>query len=251
MTRLITLCSVSIYTLTLSAQGFPNRRPFPQGTGMAQSRTPVVGAPYSAIQTTQTQRLLSDGNQVSRTEQSKVYRDSQGRTRIERTSTPPASSGKQPYTETVIVDPVAHYRYVLNSATMIAIQTPLPTRSGSSVTGNPPKRSGPPAGIQVNTVDLGTETINSVSATGTQVTETIPAGAMGNAQAITIVRTTWFSTDLRVPVEVKTSDPRFGTTDMELTSILQAEPDPSLFTVPSGYTVKTAGAGGIRGARRG
>jgi hypothetical protein len=248
MTRLITLCSFSIYTLTLSAQGFPNRHPFPQGMGMAQSRTPVTGAPYSAIQTTQTQRLLSDGNQVSRTEQSKVYRDSQGRTRVERTITPPASSGKQPYTEAVIVDPVAHYRYVLNSATMIATQTPLPTPSGSSMTGNSPTWSGRPGGIQINTVDLGTQTINSVPATGTQVTETIPAGAMGNAQAITIVRTTWISTALKVPVEVKTSDPRFGTTDLELTSIVQAEPDPSLFTVPSGYTVKT---GGVGGARRG
>ena len=83
------------------------------------------------------------------------------------------------------------------------------------------------------------------------VTETIPAGAMGNSQANTIVRTTWISTDLKVPVEVKTSDPRFGTTDMELTGILQAEPDPSLFTVPSGYTIKTAGVGGVRGAWRG
>jgi hypothetical protein len=217
---------------------------------MTQSRTPVVGAPYSAIQNIQTQRLLSDGNQVSRTEQSKIYRDTWGRTRIERTITPPASTGKQPHTEAVIVDPVAHYRYVLNSATMSAIQTPLPTASSSSVTGNSPTLRSP-VGMQVNTVDLGTQTINSVLATGTQVTEAIPAGAMGNAQTITIVRTTWISTDLKVPVEMKTSDPRFGTTDMELTSILQAEPDPSLFTVPSGYTVKTAGECGVRGARRG
>jgi hypothetical protein len=57
---------------------------------------------------------------------------------------------------------------------------------------------------------------------------------MGNAQAVTIVRTAWLSTDLKVPVEVKTSEPRFETTDMELTSILEAEPDSSLFTVPSG-----------------
>jgi hypothetical protein len=36
---------------------------------------------------------------------------------------------------------------------------------------------------------------------------------------------------------------------MELTSIQQSEPDPSLFTVPSGYTIKTGGPGsGGRGA---
>ena len=248
MTRLITLCYLSICTVGLSAQGIPGGRPLSRGIGrMAQTHTPVVGAPYSAVQTIQILRLLSDGNQVSRTEQSKAYRDGQGRTRVERTITPPVSSGKQPYTEVVIVDPVAHYRYVLNSASMTAKQTPLPTPSGSSSSGSPPNRTGQRSGIQVSTVDLGTQTINSVPATGTQVTETIPAGAVGNAQVIIISRTTWVSTDLKVPVEIKASDPRFGTTDMELTGIQEVEPDPSLFTVPSGYTVTAAGAGG-RGA---
>jgi hypothetical protein len=212
-------------------------------------RTPVAGAPYSAIQTTQIQRILPAGNQISRTEQSKVYRDSQGRTRTESTVTPPASSGKQPFTEVTIVDPVAGYSYLLNSATMTAIQMPLRAPSGSTTSGTPPARPSPPNGIQISTVSLGAQTINSVTATGTQVTETVPAGAIGNTQAITVVRTTWISTDLKVPVEVKSSDPRIGTTDMELTSIEQAEPDPSLFTVPSGYTVKTGGPGrGAQGA---
>ena len=47
------------------------------------SRTPVTGAPYSAIQTTESQQALADGNQIARQEQTKVYRDSQGRVRIE------------------------------------------------------------------------------------------------------------------------------------------------------------------------
>src|SRR5262249_21720269 len=91
---------------------------------------------------------------------------------------------------------------------------------------------------------LGTQTINGVPATGTQVTRTIPAGAIGNAQPIQAVRTTWISTALKVPVQVKSSDPRFGTTDRELTNIIQAEPDPSLFVVPSGDTVKESRCGG-------
>jgi len=245
MTKLTLVCCLSLSAVVLSAQG-PRGGRYPNigfgWTGQA-SRTPVTGAPYSALRTTQIQQVLRDGNAVSRTEQSKVYRDSQGRTREERSITPPASSGKQPYTEAVIVDPVAGYRYMLNSSTMTAIQTPLPSSSGSTTSGTPPARFSPPNGIQISTVSLGTQTINSVTATGTQVTETIPAGAIGNAQAITIVRTTWISTVLKVPVEIKSSDPRFGTTDMELTSILQSEPDPSLFTVPAGYTIKSAGVG--------
>jgi hypothetical protein len=87
--------------------------------------------------------------------------------------------------------------------------------------------------------------INGVTATGTQVTETIPAGAIGNTQPIVVTRTTWISTQLSVPVEIITSDPRFGTTDMELTNIIQAAPDASLFVVPAGYTVKQGGGRGF------
>jgi hypothetical protein len=96
--------------------------------------------------------------------------------------------------------------------------------------------------------------INGVQATGTQLTETIPAGAIGNAQAIQVVRITWISTELKVPVEIKTTDPRYGNTDMELTNIVQAEPSASLFVVPVGYAVEAGGrgpGGSARGARRG
>ena len=70
------------------------------------------------------------------------------------------------------------------------------------------------------------------------MTDAIPAGAVGNEQAIQIVRITWTSTDLMVPVEIKSSDPRFGSTDMERTEHSALEADPSLFMVPSSYTIR-------------
>jgi hypothetical protein len=60
---------------------------------------------------------------------------------------------------------------------------------------------------------------------------------MGNQQPIRIVREAWVSTDLKIPVLIKTTDPRFGTTTMQLTEIVRAEPDASLFQVPAGYKV--------------
>ena len=48
----------------------------------------------------------------------------------------------------------------------------------------------------------------------------------------------------------KTSDPRMGTTTMELTNVNRSQPDPALFTVPSDYTVKK-GMGGPMGGGRG
>jgi hypothetical protein len=41
-----------------------------------------------------------------------------------------------------------------------------------------------------------------------------------------------------VVVMSKTSDPRFGESLYQLNAITRAEPDPSLFAVPSDYTVK-------------
>lgn len=237
--------SAGLLATVLMAQG-PRDRGFGMrghGFGGSFSRTPVTGAPYSAVETVQTQQLLANGNQISHADQSKVYRDSQGRTRTERTITPPAASGQQPFTAITIVDPVAGYRYELNPSTMTAVQMPLPpprTSAGNGPRPAPPSGAGQPT---LATVNLGTQTVNGVPATGTQVTETIPAGAFGNAQPIQVVRITWISTALKVPVQVKSSDPRFGTSDLELTSIVETEPAGSLFVVPSGYTVTTGHSG--------
>ena len=87
------------------------------------------------------------------------------------------------------------------------------------------------------TEDLGTQTIQGVSAQGKRVTRAIPAGREGNEKEIDIVSETWYSPDLQVVVMSKTSDPRFGESVYQLNGITRAEPDPALFTVPSDYTV--------------
>jgi hypothetical protein len=90
-----------------------------------------------------------------------------------------------------------------------------------------------------------------VSASGTRITHTIPAGTIGNSAAIETVHETWMADDLKVPVRTKVTDPRNGTRTMELTNLLRGEPDAALFTAPSDYTVKKAPGGPGRGARGG
>jgi hypothetical protein len=197
----------------------------------------VTGAPYSATETLQSQQALSNGNQIARTSQSNVYRDSSGRVRTEVTITPSAASGKAPYTLVTIFDPVGGYSYVLNSSAMTVRQAALPKLPVASSSSAAPAQR--PANPNVVSASLGTQTINGVAAAGTQSTDTIPAGAIGNAQPIQRVRSIWIATGLNVPVRIQTSDPRFGTSDMELTNIVEAEPSASLFVVPSGYTVET------------
>ena len=92
-------------------------------------------------------------------------------------------------------------------------------------------------GTPPQVTDLGTQLINGVQAEGKRTTLTIPVGQIGNDRPINVVGETWFSTDLQMIVKSLNSDPRFGDTTFELTNVSRAEPDPSLFQVPAGYTV--------------
>src|SRR5712692_10093171 len=180
---------IAISAIALSAQGPPppgrGHRGFGgPGLGIMSagpgSRTPVTGAPYSGTQVTQSQQTLADGNQIARQEQSKVFRDGQGRVRIEHTSSRASwgPAGQTPQTVITIFDPVAGFSYMLNPAAMTAVKTALHTPNSAQNNGgpHPPHGKGPGmSGAQVQTEDLGPQAVNGVSATGTRTTETIPA----------------------------------------------------------------------------
>lgn len=209
--------------------------PGPGFGGPGGPQATVAGAPYSAVRTFQSQQTLASGNEIQRNDSSKIYRDSQGRVRTETTMTPPSGSAADARTMITIFDPVAGFITRLDPQNMTAVKSALPG-------GTPPTRPTPPAGStapQIQTEDLGSKTINGLVATGTRTLITIPAGAFGNTQAIQSTREVWTSTDLQVPVLTTTSDPRFGTSTSQLTNVVRAEPDPSLFQVPSTYTVST------------
>jgi hypothetical protein len=220
--------------------------------GMGMGRT-VTGAPYSGQEVTEETQTLANGNQISRKVSVNVYRDSSGRTRTERTVTEGRTgqtSTAQATARTIVEinDPVAGTTSELDSTARTAHTMQMPGRGNgprpnAAVAGERPGRgNGPANDPNVTTENLGMQTINGVQATGTRVTRTIPAGRIGNAQPIQMVTETWRSPDLQVPVMVKTSDPRMGTRVTQLTNITRAEPDPTLFQVPSDYTV-TKGRG--------
>jgi len=251
MKKLIQFCLILLLAAgVVLAQGPGGRRSGAFGRGGGEgafgmefagpgSRTPVTGAPYTGVQVTQFQQTLEGANQISRQVQSKVYRDSQGRVRIEGTAGPGAVQGQATKTAVHIFDPVAGYSHVLDPQKMTVVSTAIPApRPANSAAGRRPRGAGQGANApQVTKEDLGTQTINGLAATGTRTTRTIPAGAIGNAQPIQTVREVWVSTNLKVPIMIKSSDPRFGTSVTQLTNITQAEPDASLFQVPAGYTV--------------
>ena len=218
----------------------------------------VTGAPYSATAISETVQTLPDGNQISRKTQTLLFRDSQGRFRKESTveGVGPLASG-QPKTFVVIHDPVAGKAYALDTTNKVAHE--LQRFSGHVGGGPGPGAPGLSERLQerrnnaaneVQTEDLGKQTIGGIVAQGTRHTRTIPAGQIGNQKPITIVTETWYSNDLQVVVKRTHSDPRFGETTYTLSNIQQKEPDASLFSVPAGFTVNQSGGHGFGGMRR-
>ena len=87
---------------------------------------------------------------------------------------------------------------------------------------------------------LGRQFMEGVEAEGTRTTFTIPPGQIGNELPINIVSERWLSPELKVLVMSRQSDPRFGETTYRLTNISRGEPSPSLFEIPSDFTVEDA-----------
>jgi len=197
----------------------------------------VEGAPYSATAVTQFTQTLSTGDHIQRTTTASIARDSQGRTRNERSfGSIGALSAEHGGAPTVMIfDPVASKSYVLDARSHTARSMTIPA-AGT----RPAHEEGRPAHAQANVKieDLGTQVMQSVSVQGKRVTRVIPAGREGNEKEIDIVSETWYSPDLHVVLMSKTSDPRFGESVYQLNAISRAEPDPTLFVVPSDYAVK-------------
>jgi len=241
----------------------------PGGPGMQRT---VTGAPFSGVEVTTTQQMLANGNSIQKQTKTPTYRDSQGRTRMEVSVTRPAAnsttatSATATHTDITIHDPVAGVMRHVNVENRTVVEQPVHGRGGPGgargpnpnaqprnnnqprVAGQRPGRGQQAADPNTTTQELGTQTINGVVATGTRITHTIPAGTIGNAQAIQSVREVWTATDLKIPVRTIHSDPRFGTTVTEMTNIVRAEPDASLFQSPAGFTVQKGAQG--RGPQR-
>jgi hypothetical protein len=90
------------------------------------------------------------------------------------------------------------------------------------------------------TKDLGTKEIDGVKAQGKLRSYEIPAGEIGNRNAIVVATESWYSPDLQVTLLTKHSDPRSGERSYRLAGLKREEPAAALFAVPSDYTVKDA-----------
>ena len=160
-----------------------------------------------------------------------------------------------------IIDPVAGTRYTLRPDSRTAVKNPagVALRVASNGVGRGVVNLAINGGGQeeaqrfittavgglatgpsnAKTEQLGNMFIEGVQAQGTRTTTTIPAGQIGNDRPINIVDERWYSPDLQMTIMTKHSDPRSGETNFALKSINRSAPPPTLFEVPSDYTVNT------------
>jgi hypothetical protein len=203
----------------------------------------VKNAPFSARITRESIQLLADGNRIDRKESGTIARDSVGRTRRE-TSLPAigplAASGAVPHF-VFIKDPAAGKSYILDEEKKTAGVMSIISSQGKSFPYKIEKYGLAAEEPAVSTESLGTKTIEGLSVQGTRTTRTIPAGRIGNENPIVITTEKWYSPDLQTVVSLTRTDPRFGTTTYQLTSINRADPPQSLFIVPQDYTIKSGG----------
>jgi hypothetical protein len=245
------------------------------GFQQRMSSAAVQGAPYSATITNESVQTLADGNRIVQSSTGNTARDSLGRTRQDAPLPPIGNMSPADEPHLVFIqDPVAQTSYTLNLAdktvfkgpnVMFGPGTSFATTAAIGSVGPGVRIRGATSSItavhaqpqmitiqknmitdeqpgQVQTEDLGAKTMEGVTAMGTRTTSTIPAGQIGNDKPLSIVTEVWTSPELKTVVYSKRSDPRMGDQTFKLTNIVRAEPDPSLFMVPSEFKIISEGA---------
>jgi hypothetical protein len=237
-----------------------------------------AGNPYTAVKKTTMIQKLADGTSINRENSTTEARDSQGRTMVQnsmaemqghnitsthvmdpvsRTTTIWMSQGKQatrihlpdlrgPAQSGGAAQQSGPIVMGLGSGSIGAVSSPtirtggIGTGSGTAgiVTMTAGSVRDPNLRPERKTEKLGGKTIAGVYAEGTRLTVTYPVGFFGNDKPIITFHETWMSSDLRLVVLSVDDDPRTGARITEVTSLDRGEPNPALFQVPEGYTIR-------------
>jgi hypothetical protein len=245
-----------------------------------ESKT-IKGAPYSAQIEIESIQTLSDGNRIVHRTTGRVYRDAQGRFRREEDQPsgqttisifdPEADVSYSLDVERRIAwkTPAAASTEVMKRALASLDDALKAQRAAGAIPGGRGRSGNPPdeaqarqqverqkveaaaaAGVMVRRraiqeqrteEALGSRMIEGVRADGIRRTSTIPAGEIGNELPIKVVSEEWTSPELQVLVLTQHNDPRTGQSTYRVLSINRSDPGPTLFQVPSDYTIRETG----------
>jgi hypothetical protein len=208
------------------------------------TRIILPGRPYSGEEIFQNTKILPDGTRTIQPGPSTTtFRDSTGRMRIERHAFHPM--GIINWVDAPIVpeicDPIAGFLYYLDTINRIAYRAPLPQES-VRILANLPGEIYTASRMKDGDVTranepLGTKMMDGLEVQGRRMTSTYYYGTPGNDYTIITTTDMWRSPELGLTVFTKTTDPRTGEFTASVKNISRAEPDPSLFQIPSGYKI--------------
>ncbi len=205
---------------------------------------PYPGMPFTGSFTGVRVMKLQDGGTIATTSTVRVARDSQGRVFRERHYYAPLNTDTdKTLIDFFIFDPTTHTQVDCFVATK-RCTAGFYYRNLNLVEAN----VGPfDQGRRfLSRESLGPKTIDSLPAIGTRETVTIALGVIGNDHPLNLIRDFWYSPDLKTNLQVIRTDPRDGVVTVTLHVQSRGEPDPSLFTIPAGYSTPPSARGFAR-----
>lgn len=236
LVMLVTLLAGSVTVLSAqepSAEADPPVARFPDAAANAViydmhiSTTP--SAPFSA-KSVASLTQIRHGQTVQFAFFSLVARDASGRMYFENRRAFSNAGEPSLHTYFIFIDPGEHTRTVCYVATKTCrINAFRHVSYDDSQT-----RDEVPPASKTESVNLGTNVIESLNVVGTREVTTIAAGAFGNRPIVT-TKEVWHSPELDLDVSITRSDPRWGTQTRKMTEISRGEPDSEYFGIPADY----------------
>ena len=214
----------------------------PYTIGGPFNTTTVLNAPFSADAKTTITETRPDGTVIEHRITARHYRDSAGRVRVE--SDIVGQKTGQPKTFVVIhsnpadrliyaLDPLKHTyhrwphslaAHTYDSGSVFAIPVGLSHYRIHHAFGlHDPLTEG------ASETPLGSRRIEGISAVGRRL-------SLVDTRGVEVAADLWESSDLKVLLYSRISDPRIGVLEYHLTNVSRAEPPPNLFDVPPDYT---------------
>jgi len=194
---------------------------------------PVANAPFTAKVVVEWNEPLVGGGTASHMYYTMVARDSQGRVRREtRGFVPGGSDAEPPLRSFTILDPVAGTRTTCTKAWM--------TCATSAFDPNLLLAEAAQSGANSSTESIGQQTIDGLPVSGTRQTTWNSSGTRSESRLALSHKDAWYSPDLQMNLSVTRDDPQSGEVTLNVTNLVQGEPDSTWFSIPAGYKLKDA-----------
>ena len=187
--------------------------------------TPVADAPFTGVIKVEGTVVQPNGSRLNLKSIREVARDSRGRIyNVFRVLVPATVNGTPPIVRVHFYDPQTRsYTYLYpNQHTYLTGTVNHPPATQPADIAASPIANSAPLNQSAKEENLGTRSVDGVSAHGVRETQTIPAASCSTGSEIVLTDEYWYSDDLHMNVMVNHNDPRTGSVTMTLTQVTRS-----------------------------